>query len=58
VKGQDNFVTPPDYYAQNPAGQYGETPKVEKYAYPSSQQYVAPVEVSGQSKPAPPVEIG
>ncbi|KAE9370251.1 hypothetical protein N431DRAFT_492375 [Stipitochalara longipes BDJ] len=60
-KEQENFVTPPDYYAQAPAAPYGEGPKVGEYSYPGAQptqQYVAPVEISGHSKPAPPVEIG
>jgi len=59
-KGQENFVTPPDYYAEAPATQYADTPKADTY-YAGQQQmqqpYVAPVEI-GQSKPSPPVEIG
>lgn len=60
-KGHKEFNTPPDYYAHSPATQYGEVPNVQKYsgAPHAPQQYMAPpVEVSGESKPTPPVEIG
>jgi hypothetical protein len=52
--------TPSDPYSQFPAPQYGGIPKDEKYTDTphAPQYYVAPVEVSGESKPAPPVEIG
>jgi len=57
-KGPEHPATPPDYYSEAPAKQYGEPPKVpEKYAYsgqPPMQQ--APVEI-GHSRVAP-VEIG
>jgi hypothetical protein len=59
-KEHEGFHTPPDYYAHSTA-RAGEVPKVQKYSdIPhASQQYMAPpVEVSGESKPAPPVEIG
>jgi hypothetical protein len=58
-KGQDDFSTPPDYYAQ---AQQGAIPKTEKYSDTpqtpyTPQQYAAPVEI-GESRPAAPVEIG
>jgi len=62
-QGHEDFTTPSDYYSQSPGVQPGEFSGTEKYSDASHapyipQEHMQPVEVSAESKPRPPVEIG
>jgi hypothetical protein len=62
-QGHEDFITPPDYYSPSRGVQRGEFSGAEKYpdashALYTPQHHMGPVEVSGESKPRPPVEIG
>jgi hypothetical protein len=59
----EDFISPVDYYSQSAGVQPGGFAGAEKYSDASPapytpQQHMQPVEISAESKPRPPVEIG